>query len=90
MRFRFPSIFSTGISFPRDQVLSLARGSFVGTDGFHLVLFFSIDELTRLRNEVRAKLRGLLVRGEEQSVEDTMHLPGRRKAKAVGIRGNNL
>ena len=90
MGLRFPSVLGAGVSFPRDQILMLARGSPVGMDSFHLILFFSIDELTRLRNEVRAKLRGLLVRGEEQSVEDTMHLPGRRKAKAVGIRGNNL
>jgi len=37
----------------------------MGMDGFHLVLFFSIDELARLRNEVGAKLRSFFVRGEE-------------------------
>jgi len=62
----------------------------VGVDGFHLVLFFSIDELARLRNEVGAKLRGFLVRRKKQSMEDTMHLPGRREAKAVGIGRDNL
>jgi len=62
----------------------------VGADGFHLVLFFSIDELARLRNEVGAELKSFLVRGEKQSMEDTVHLPSRGKAKVVGVRGDNL
>jgi len=90
MGLRFPSVLGAGVSFPRDQILMLARGSPVGMDSFHLILFFSIDELTRLRNEVRAKLRSFLVRGEKRSMEDTVHFPSRGKGKAVGIRGDDL
>ena len=70
--------------------MSSTRGSSVGVDSSHLVLFFSFDEFARLRNEVGAKLRSFLVGREKQSVEDSMHLPGRREAKAVGVRGDNL
>jgi len=62
----------------------------MGTNGFHLVLFFSIDELARLGNEVQAELRSFLVRGEKRSMEDTVHLPGGREVKAVGVLGDNL
>ena len=62
----------------------------MGTDSFHLVFLFSIYQLTRLGNEVGAKLRSFFVRREKQSMEDSVHLPGRREAKVVGVRGDNL
>jgi len=72
------------------NLVQVTGRSSMGTDGFHLLFFFSIDELARLWNEVGAELRSCLVGGQEQSMEDTMHLPGRRKAKVIGVRGNNL
>jgi len=62
----------------------------MGMDGFHLVFLFSIDELTRLRNEVGAKLKSFFVWREKQSVEDAVHLPGRREAKVIGVGRDNL
>jgi len=62
----------------------------VGAESFHLIFFFSFNELTRLREEVGAKLRSFLVGREKQSMKDTMHLPSRREAKAVGIGRDNL
>jgi len=62
----------------------------MGMDSVHLIFLFSFNELTRLGNKVGTEFRGFLVMGEEQCVEDTVHLPSRREAKAVGIRGNNL
>jgi len=88
MRLRLPRIFSMGVTFPRDQVLSSARGSPVGVDGFHLIFLFSINELARLRNEVGTELRNFLVRREKQSVEDAMHLPSRREVEVVGVWGD--
>jgi len=80
MRLKFPSVLSTRVTFPRDQVLSSTRGSSVGANSFYLVFFFFINELTRLRNEVGAELWGFFVRREKQSIEDAMHLPGRKEA----------
>jgi len=62
----------------------------MGADGFHLVLFFSINELARLWNKIGAKLRSFLVRREKRSMEDAVHLPGRREVKAVGVWRDNL
>ena len=62
----------------------------MGTDGVHLVLFLSFDELARLGNEVRANFRGFLIREKEGSVEDAMHLPGQRELKVIGVRRDNL
>jgi len=59
-------------------------------DGFHLVFFFSFDELARQEDKIGAELRSFLIGGEERSVEDTMHLPSRREVEAVGIGGDNL
>jgi len=59
-------------------------------DGLYLILFFSVNELTRLGNEVGTELRGFLIRRKERSVEDSVHLPGRGETKAVGIWGDNL
>ena len=62
----------------------------MGTNGCHLILFFSIDELARLQNEVGAELRSFFVRREKRSMEDAVDLPGRREVKAIGIRGYDL
>ena len=62
----------------------------MGADGIHLVFFFSFDERTRLRNEVRAEFRSFLIWGEERGMEDTMHLPSWWEAKAISIGRNNL
>ena len=70
--------------------MSSSGRSSVGTDSFHLVFFFSVDELARLGNEVGAELRSLLVGRKKRSMEDAMHLPGRREVKAVGVWGDNL
>ena len=59
-------------------------------DSVHLIFLFSFNEFTRLGNKVRTELRSFLIRGEEQRVEDTMHLPSRQELKAVGIGGDNL
>ena len=59
-------------------------------DSVHLVFLFSFNQFTRLGNEIASKLRSFLVGGEEQGMEDTMHLPSRREVKAVGVRGNHL
>jgi len=65
VEFGFPGILSTGVAFPRDQVLPSAGRSSVGVNGFNLILFFPINELARLRNEVGAKFRSFGVGGEE-------------------------
>ena len=56
----------------------------MGTD-VHFVFLFSFDELARQRNEVGTKLWSFFVWGEKRSVEDTVHLPGQREMKAIGI-----
>jgi len=61
----------------------------MGTDSFHLI-FFSFDECARLRNKVWTEFRSLSIRGKERCMEDSMHLPGRRESKAVGVWGDNL
>jgi len=63
--FRFPSIFSTGISFPRDQILLSTGGTSVGTDGVYFVFLFTFDQFARLGKEVGAKLGYFSVRREE-------------------------
>jgi len=59
MRLGFPSIFSAGVAFPGNQVLSSTRRSSMGMDGVHFV--FSFDKLARLGNEVGAELRSFLI-----------------------------
>jgi len=62
----------------------------VSTDGIHFVFFFSFDEFIRLRDEVQAEFRSLLVWGEERSVENAMHFPSWWETKAIGVWGDNL
>jgi len=90
MQFRFPRIFGVGVTFPRDQVLSSARGSLVGMNVVHLIFLFSFDELARLGNEVGTKLRSFLVGRKERSMKDIVHIPDQRKTKMIGIREDNL
>ena len=59
-------------------------------NGVHLVFLFSFNELARLGDEVGTGLRCLIVQREKESMEDFMHLPGRREAKVVGVRGDDL
>jgi len=65
MQFRFLSVFSTRVAFPRNQVLVSARRSSIGTDVVYLVFLFAFNKLARLRDEVGAKLRSFFIRREE-------------------------
>jgi len=76
MRLGFPSIFTTGITFPKDQVLSSTQRSIMSAYGIHLVFPLSFDEFTRLRDVIWAKLGGLSLWREEGSMEDFVHLLG--------------
>ena len=61
INFGFPGIFGRGVTFPRGQVLSSARGALVRDNVIDFVFFFGVNHVRRGSGEGRTMCFGLAI-----------------------------